>query len=101
MNLKTPLTFTFTRKSSPHTAFASLIPKLISEMSMLTIAIVKRLMLRCMATPRALRFDDDDTAIDDVVAICLHLAALQYDLKSKPGTFTGMESFIQVSLIAR
>ncbi|GFW62707.1 hypothetical protein TNCV_2624701 [Trichonephila clavipes] len=57
---------------------------------------VKLLMLRYMATPLALRLGDDDTATDDVVAICLRLAVLLYDLRSKPGTFTGMESSIQV-----
>ncbi|GFU48516.1 hypothetical protein TNCV_1398151 [Trichonephila clavipes] len=57
-------------------------------------------MLRYMATPLALRLDDD-TATDDVIAICLRLAVLQDDLRSKPGIFTGMESSIQVSLIAK
>ncbi|GFR33931.1 hypothetical protein TNCT_432071 [Trichonephila clavata] len=101
MNLKISLAFTFTRQTSP--AFASFIPKLIYEMSMLTLLqSVKLLMLQYMAIPTALLLDDDDdTATDDVVAICLRLAVLQYDLRSTPGTFTGMKSFIQVSLIAR
>ncbi|GFW89844.1 hypothetical protein TNCV_2425011 [Trichonephila clavipes] len=91
MNLKRPLTFTFTRQTSP--AFVSFIPKLISEMSMLTLLqSVKLLMLRYMATTPAFRLVDDDTTTDDV---------LHYDIRSKLGTFTGMESFIQVSLIAR
>ena len=29
------------------------------------------------------------TITDDVVAICQFLAVLHYDLRSKPGTFTG------------
>uniref|UniRef100_T1HY79 Uncharacterized protein n=1 Tax=Rhodnius prolixus TaxID=13249 RepID=T1HY79_RHOPR len=52
---------------------------------------VKLLMLRYMATPPALRLDDDDTATDDVVAICLFLPVLQYDLRSKPDTFTASQ----------
>ena len=40
------------------------------------------------------------TATDDVVAICLFLTVLQYDLRSKP-IFTGMEFSIQVSVIAK
>ena len=40
------------------------------------------LMLQYMVTPLALRLDDDDdTATDDVVAICMFLALLQYDLR--------------------
>ncbi|GFR18979.1 hypothetical protein TNCT_276541 [Trichonephila clavata] len=62
---------------------------------------VELLMLRYMVTPPALRLDDVDTATDDVVAICLRLTVFQYDLRSKPGTFNGMESFLQVSLIAK
>ncbi|GFY11136.1 hypothetical protein TNCV_4471221 [Trichonephila clavipes] len=58
-------------------------------------------MLRYMVTPPALRLDDDGTATDDVVSTCLRLAVLQYDLRSKSCTFTGMESSIQVSLIAK
>ncbi|GFU62251.1 hypothetical protein TNCV_4859661 [Trichonephila clavipes] len=59
MNLKMPLTFTFTRQTSP--VFASFIPKVISEMSILTLLqSVKLLMVRCMATPPAMRLDDDD-----------------------------------------
>ncbi|GFQ71247.1 hypothetical protein TNCT_567591 [Trichonephila clavata] len=54
-----------------------------------------------MVSPQALQLDDDDTATDDVVAICLRLAVLQYDLISKPETFTGMESSIQVSMITK
>ncbi|GFV74143.1 hypothetical protein TNCV_4510491 [Trichonephila clavipes] len=52
-----------------------------------------------MATPPTLRLDDDTTT-DDVVEIFLSLVALQNYLRSKPGTFPGMESSIQVSLIA-
>ncbi|GFR13130.1 hypothetical protein TNCT_99121 [Trichonephila clavata] len=89
-----------TRQTSP--AFASFIPKLIFEMSMLTLLqSVKLLMLRYKAIPPALRFDDDNTTTDDVVAICLRLAVLQYDIRSKQSTFFGMESSSQVSLIAR
>ena len=57
-------------------------------------------MLQYMATPPALRLEDDDTATDDVVAICMFLALLQYDLRWKPGTFIGMKISIQISLIA-
>ncbi|GFV07633.1 hypothetical protein TNCV_4941351 [Trichonephila clavipes] len=57
-------------------------------------------MLRCMLIPPALRLDDY-TATDKEVAICLRLAVLQHDLRSKPGTFTGMEPSIQVSLIVK
>ncbi|GFS80012.1 hypothetical protein TNCV_751271 [Trichonephila clavipes] len=60
---------------------------------------VKLLMLRCMTTPPALRLDDDDdddTVTDNVVAICMRLAVLQYYLRSKPGTFTGLESSIRI-----
>ena len=53
-----------------------------------------------MVTPLALRLDDDDTSTDDVVAFYLSLAVLQYNLRSKPGTFTGTEFSIQISLIA-
>ncbi|GFQ73837.1 hypothetical protein TNCT_146931 [Trichonephila clavata] len=70
-------------------------------MSMLTLLqSVKLLMLRYMATPPALRLVDDTTT-DCVVAICLRLAVLQYDLRLKPGTFPGIESSPQVSLVAR
>ncbi|GFQ84045.1 hypothetical protein TNCT_424141 [Trichonephila clavata] len=48
----------------------------------------KLLMLQYMETVPALRLDDDDTTTDDVVAICLRLAVLQYGIISKPGTFT-------------
>ncbi|GFV45789.1 hypothetical protein TNCV_2321491 [Trichonephila clavipes] len=89
------LTFTFDRQTSP--AFASFIPKLISKMSKLTLLKPVKLLMQYMATPPALQLDYDDTATNDVVAICLHLAVLQYDLRSKPGTLTGMESSIQVS----
>ncbi|GFW86679.1 hypothetical protein TNCV_4334631 [Trichonephila clavipes] len=100
MDLKMPLVFTFTRQTSP--AFESFIPKLISEIPRLTLLqSLKLFMLLYMATPSALRLDDGDTATYDVVAICLRLAALLDDLKSKPGTFTRMESSIQVSLIAK
>ncbi|GFX31546.1 hypothetical protein TNCV_687941 [Trichonephila clavipes] len=69
-NLKMSLTSTLTRQTSP--AFASFIPKLISEISILTLLLsVKLLMLQHMVTPPALRLDDDDVASDDVVAICL------------------------------
>ncbi|GFR06955.1 hypothetical protein TNCT_454971 [Trichonephila clavata] len=89
------LTVTFTEQTSQ--AFASFIPKLIFEMSMLTLLqSLKLLMLRYMATPSALRLDDDDTATDDVVAICMRLALLQYHLRSKPGEFTGIETSIHV-----
>ena len=44
-------------------------------------------MLRYMATSPAMGLDDDDTATDDVVAICLFLAILQYNFRLK---FTGM-----------
>ncbi|GFV65169.1 hypothetical protein TNCV_2701111 [Trichonephila clavipes] len=37
---------------------------------------VKLLMLRYIVTPPALRIDDDDTATDDMDAICLCLAVL-------------------------
>ena len=53
-------------------------------------------MLRHMKTPLVLRLDDDDTATYEVVAICLFLEILQYDLISKPGTFSGMDFSIQV-----
>uniref|UniRef100_T1IFZ9 Uncharacterized protein n=1 Tax=Rhodnius prolixus TaxID=13249 RepID=T1IFZ9_RHOPR len=67
-------------------------------MSMLTLLqSVKLMMLRYMATPPALRLDDDDTTTDDVVAICLFLAVLQYDLRSKPGTFTVFYDITQFS----
>ncbi|GFR07438.1 hypothetical protein TNCT_290661 [Trichonephila clavata] len=46
---------------------------------------VKLLLLRYMATPPDLRLVDNDTTTDDEVAICLRLAALKYDLRSKPG----------------
>ncbi|GFR32996.1 hypothetical protein TNCT_707151 [Trichonephila clavata] len=95
-----PLTFMFTKQISP--AFPSLIPKKISEMSLLTLfQSVKLLMLRYMVTSSALKLDDHDTTTNDVVAICLYLAVLQYYLRSITGTFTGMESSIQVSLIAK
>ncbi|GFR11787.1 hypothetical protein TNCT_345331 [Trichonephila clavata] len=68
---------------------------------MSTLQSMKLLMLRYMATPPALRLNDDDTATDDIVAICVRLAVLQYDLILKACTFTGMEFFIQVSLIAK
>ncbi|GFU44773.1 hypothetical protein TNCV_3150681 [Trichonephila clavipes] len=69
-------------------------------MSMLTLLqSVKLLMLRYIVTPPALRIDDD-TATDDMDAICLRLAVLLDYLRSKPCTFTGMESSIQV-LIAK
>ncbi|GFQ86838.1 hypothetical protein TNCT_642501 [Trichonephila clavata] len=88
-----PLTFMFTKQTSP--AFASLIPKIISEMSLLTLfQSVKLLMLRYMVTSPALKLDDHDTTTNDVVAIRLYLAVLQYYLRSIPGTFTGMESSI-------
>ena len=58
-------------------------------------------MLRCMVTPPTLRLDDDDPATDDVFAICLFLTVLQYDLRSKPGIFTGMKFSIQVAVIAK
>ncbi|GFW38830.1 hypothetical protein TNCV_3881971 [Trichonephila clavipes] len=49
-------------------------------MSMLTLLqSVNLLMLRYMATPPALRLDEDDIPTDDVVAVCLRLAVLQYD----------------------
>ncbi|GFX01767.1 hypothetical protein TNCV_2921531 [Trichonephila clavipes] len=71
-------------------------------MSMLTLLqSVNLLMLPYMATVPALRLDDDDIATDDVVDICQRLAVLQYDLRSKPGTFIGMESSLQVTLIAK
>ena len=53
-------------------------------------------MLRYMETPPVLRLDDDHIATDEVVAICLFLAVLQYDLRWKPGTFSGMDVSIQV-----
>ncbi|GFQ78757.1 hypothetical protein TNCT_698561 [Trichonephila clavata] len=54
-----------------------------------------------MVTPPALPLGDDDTTPNDVVAICLRLAVLHYDIRLKPDTFTGIESSIQVSLISR
>lgn len=94
MNLKTPLTVTFTRQTSP--TFESVICKFISAMSQLTLLqSVKLLMLRYMATPPAMRLDDDDTASG------LRLAVLRYDSRSNPGTCTGFESSIHVSLIAK
>ncbi|GFV64548.1 hypothetical protein TNCV_4965291 [Trichonephila clavipes] len=53
-------------------------------------------MLRYMATPPALWLDDDNTATDDVAEICLRLVVLQY-IRSKPGSFTGMESSIRLA----
>ncbi|GFW93440.1 hypothetical protein TNCV_46431 [Trichonephila clavipes] len=64
------------RQTSP--VFASFISKLISEMSMLTLLqSVKLLMLRYIEILPTLRLDDDDTASNDVVAICLRLAESQ------------------------
>ena len=77
------LVVTFNRRISPASVY--FIFKLIS--------LFKLLILRYMTTPPALRLDDD-TATDDVVAIYLFLAVLQYDLRSKLGTFTDMEFFI-------
>ncbi|GFV68767.1 hypothetical protein TNCV_694351 [Trichonephila clavipes] len=71
-------------------------------MSILTLLqSVKLLMLRYIVTPPALRLDDDDIATDDIVTICLRLAVLQYDHRSNSSTFTGMESSIKVSLVAK
>ncbi|GFV94811.1 hypothetical protein TNCV_1028091 [Trichonephila clavipes] len=73
-----------------------------SEMRNVRKKSVKLLLLRYMATPLALQLDDEeDIDTDDVVAIFVRLAVLQNDLRSKPGTFTGMESSIQVLLIAK
>ncbi|GFR32416.1 hypothetical protein TNCT_366791 [Trichonephila clavata] len=58
-------------------------------------------MLRYMATSPALQLDDGDAATGDVVAIRLLVVVLKYDLRIKSDTFTGMESSIQVSLIAK
>ncbi|GFR14858.1 hypothetical protein TNCT_646241 [Trichonephila clavata] len=55
-------------------------------------------MLQYMETPPAFRLDDDITT-NNAIAILLGLPVLQYDLRSKPGTFTGMEFSIQMSLI--
>ncbi|GFR00874.1 hypothetical protein TNCT_163791 [Trichonephila clavata] len=62
---------------------------------------MKLLMLRYISTPPALRHDEDDTTTDNVVAICLHLAGLKYDFRLKPGSFTVMDTSIQVSLNSR
>ncbi|GFV92562.1 hypothetical protein TNCV_1744671 [Trichonephila clavipes] len=51
-----------------------------------------------MVNPPALRID---TATDDEDAVCLRLAVLLDYLRTKPGTFTDIESSIQVSLIAK
>ena len=61
---------------------------------------VKLLMFRYIVTPSALGLDVDDTGTDDAVPIYLFLVVLQYDLRSKSGTFTAIEFSIQVSLIA-
>ena len=66
--------------------FSNEFSTLIYTSMLILLQLVDPLMLQYMAILSALRLDDDDTASDEVVSICLVLAVLQYDLRSKPST---------------